>query len=57
VLERRDDDVTWLQATGGTVLVIGVLGWLTIRVRMYLAGDDLDEPTEADRDGRTATDA
>jgi hypothetical protein len=57
LLERRDDDVTWLQATGGTVLVIGVLGWLTIRVRMYLAGDDLDEPTEADRDGRTATDA
>jgi len=46
------DDWTWLNSLGTTATVVGAVGWLSVRTHMYLAGDDLAEPTEQDRDGR-----
>jgi hypothetical protein len=50
--DRGTDDWTWMEVLGAVVFMTGVVGWLAVRTRMYVAGDDLEQPTEADRDGR-----
>lgn len=50
--DRGRQDWSWMEVVGGAVFAAGIVGWFAVRLRMYLAGDDLDRPTEKDRDGQ-----
>ncbi len=43
----------WVAGLGVATTLVGAIGWLATRTRMYLAGDDLDEPGPDDRDAST----
>ena len=50
-----NDPPSWaaiIEGVSGLVMIVGVVGFLAIRTRMYLSGDDLEPTTEQEQDAR-----